>query len=94
MKQPVFTGYGLMMVTPMTRTGIDFQTLDGLLGRQLDSGCKAFFVGGTAGQGNLMTDAELTALRNHLDNDVILEKKYYSVSVDGRKSGFVLERVE
>jgi 4-hydroxy-tetrahydrodipicolinate synthase len=62
LKQPVFTGYGLMMVTPMTRTGIDFQTLDGLLGRQLDSGCKAFFVGGTAGQGNLMTDAELTAL--------------------------------
>jgi len=63
MKIPVFTGYGLMLVTPMTDLGqISYPRLQALIDLQVENGAAALFVGGTAGQGNLLLESELIGL--------------------------------
>lgn len=58
MKQPVFTGSGVAIVTPFNHNGIDFPALAKLLDFQLANGTDAIVVCGTTGEAAAMTAAE------------------------------------
>ena len=58
MKQPVFTGSGVALVTPFTSDGVDFPALRRLLDFQLENGTDAVVVCGTTGEAATMSGAE------------------------------------
>lgn len=58
MKQPVFTGSGVAIVTPFTSDGVDYAALSDLLEFQLANGTDAVIVCGTTGEAATMTAAE------------------------------------
>lgn len=58
MKQPLFTGSGVALVTPFTQQGIDLPALRRLVDFQLLSGTNAIIVCGTTGEASTMTAAE------------------------------------
>lgn len=63
MKQPVFTGSGVAIVTPFTKENqVDYPSLRSLLHFQLTSGTDAIIVCGTTGEAATLTSKERQAL--------------------------------
>ncbi|MDE6932637.1 MAG: 4-hydroxy-tetrahydrodipicolinate synthase [Oscillospiraceae bacterium] len=58
MKQPVFTGSGVAIITPFTNGGIDYPALARLLDFQLENGTDAIIVCGTTGEAAAMSYEE------------------------------------
>ena len=58
MKQPIFTGSAVAIITPITENGEDFDTLGKLLDFQLENGTDAVVVCGTTGEASTMTYEE------------------------------------
>ena len=62
MKQAIFTGSGVALVTPFTSGGVDYPALEKLLDFQLDRGTDAIIVCGTTGEAATMSYAERMAV--------------------------------
>ena len=58
MKQPIFTGSGVAIITPFTNSGIDYPALARLLDFQLENGTDAVIVCGTTGEAAAMSYEE------------------------------------
>ena len=58
MKQPIFTGSAVAIVTPFKETGVDLDALGKLLDFQLENGTDAVVVCGTTGEASTMTYRE------------------------------------
>ena len=58
MKQPVFTGSGVAIITPFTNDGVDYGALADLLEFQLQNGTDAIIVCGTTGEAATMSPME------------------------------------
>lgn len=58
MKNPVFTGSGVAIITPFTDTGIDFKKLEELIEFQIKEGTDALIICGTTGEASTMPDDE------------------------------------
>ncbi|MDR0406132.1 MAG: dihydrodipicolinate synthase family protein, partial [Clostridiales bacterium] len=58
MKNPIFTGSGVAIVTPFTNDGVDFEKLGELIDFQIDNGTDAIIICGTTGEASAMTDEE------------------------------------
>lgn len=58
MKNPVFTGSGVAIITPFTDSGIDFKKLEELIEFQIKEGTDALIICGTTGEASTMPDAE------------------------------------
>ena len=50
MKNTIFTGMATALITPMTKTGIDYDALGRFIDFQIDSGINALVVMGTTGE--------------------------------------------
>lgn len=74
MKQPVFTGSGVAIITPFTNDGVDYPALSRLLDFQLKNGTDAIIVCGTTGEAAAMSYAErartIEAVARHVDGRV------------------------
>lgn len=74
MKQPVFTGSGVAIITPFTSGGVDYSALARLLDFQLENGTDAIIVCGTTGEAAAMSYAErastIEAVVRHVDGRV------------------------
>lgn len=74
MKQPVFTGSGVAIITPFTNDGVDYPALSRLLDFQLENGTDAIIVCGTTGEAAAMSYAErartIEAVVRHVDGRV------------------------
>ena len=74
MKQPVFSGSGVAIITPFTNDGIDYPALARLLDFQLENGTDAIIVCGTTGEAAAMTYEErvraIEAVVRHVDGRV------------------------
>jgi len=57
-KQPIFTGSGVAIVTPFNREIVDLKTMGRLLDLQLEGGTDAIIVCGTTGEATTMTYQE------------------------------------
>ena len=62
MKQAIFTGSGVALVTPFTSGSVDYPALEKLLDFQLDRGTDAVIVCGTTGEAATMSYAERMAV--------------------------------
>ena len=58
MLNPIFKGVATAIVTPMTKTGIDYENYGRLLNWQIESGINAIVAAGTTGEGSTMSDKE------------------------------------
>jgi 4-hydroxy-tetrahydrodipicolinate synthase len=58
MRDPIFTGSGVALITPFTSTGVDYPALKRLLDFQLSSGTDAIIVCGTTGEAATMSYEE------------------------------------
>ena len=58
MKNAIFTGAGVAIVTPFTETGINFQELGRMIEDQIANGTDAIIITGTTGESAAMTDEE------------------------------------
>ena len=58
MKQPIFTGSAVAIITPFKSGGVDLDTLGDLLDFQLENGTDAVVVCGTTGEASTMTYQE------------------------------------
>ena len=58
MKKTVFTGAATALVTPLTESGIDFESFGRLIDFQIESGIDALVAVGTTGEGSTLDDAE------------------------------------
>ena len=65
MKDPVFLGTATALITPFDREGIDFQSLDLLLRKQLDAKISALVICGTTGEGSTLSKEEKAQLWMH-----------------------------
>lgn len=74
MKQPVFTGSGVAIITPFTNDGVDYPALARLLDFQLENGTDAIIVCGTTGEAAAMSYEErirtIEAVVRHVDGRV------------------------
>ncbi len=74
MKQPVFTGSGVAIITPFTSDGVDYPALARLLDFQLENGTDAIIVCGTTGEAAAMSYAErirtIETVARHVDGRV------------------------
>ncbi len=74
MKQPVFFGSGVAIITPFTNDGIDYPALARLLDFQLENGTDAIIVCGTTGEAAAMSYEErvraIEAVVRHVDGRV------------------------
>lgn len=74
MKQPIFTGSGVAIITPFTSETVDYAALRRLLDFQLANGTDAVIVCGTTGEAATMSYAERTrtveAVVRHVDGRV------------------------
>ena len=61
-KQPVFTGSGVAIITPFTNDGVDYTALADLLEFQLQNGTDAIIVCGTTGEAATMSPMELSLI--------------------------------
>ena len=66
MKQPIFTGSGVAVVTPFTETGIDFSKLAELCEWHIQNNTDAIIVTGTTGEASTMPDDEHLAAVAHV----------------------------
>ena len=62
MKKPLFEGTATALVTPFTKTGVDFKALDAILDYQLQNGVNAVVVLGTTGEPATMSEEEKEAV--------------------------------
>ena len=58
MRQPIFTGSAVAIITPFQKGGVDLDTLGSLLDFQLENGTDAIVVCGTTGEASTMTYRE------------------------------------
>ena len=58
MRDPIFTGCGVAIVTPFKNGGVDFDAFGRILDWQIESGTDAIVVCGTTGESATMTNAE------------------------------------
>lgn len=58
MRQPIFTGSGVAIVTPFTEQGIDFAKLGELIEYQIENDTDAIIICGTTGEASTMPDEE------------------------------------
>lgn len=58
MKQPIFTGSGVAIITPFNNEALDLKTMGRLLDFQLEHGTDAIIVCGTTGEASTMTYKE------------------------------------
>ncbi len=58
MKEIIFTGAGVAIVTPFTETGIHFKELGRMIDDQIANGTDAIVITGTTGESATMTDEE------------------------------------
>ena len=58
MKQPIFTGSGVAIITPFNHERLDLKTLGNLLDFQLENGTDAIIICGTTGEASTMTYKE------------------------------------
>lgn len=74
MKQPVFSGSGVAIITPFTNDGIDYPALARLLDFQLENGTDAIIVCGTTGEAAAMSYEErvraIEAVVRHVDGRI------------------------
>lgn len=74
MKQPVFIGSGVAIITPFTDGGVDYPALARLLDFQLENGTDAMIVCGTTGEAAAMSYEErlrtIEAVVRHVDGRV------------------------
>lgn len=66
MKEIVFTGSGVAIVTPFTENGVDFEALSELCEYQIANGTDAIVVAGTTGEASTMPDEEHIAVIRHV----------------------------
>ncbi|OPZ94049.1 MAG: 4-hydroxy-tetrahydrodipicolinate synthase [Firmicutes bacterium ADurb.Bin419] len=62
MKNPIFTGSAVAIVTPFTETGVDFEKLEELIEYQIKEGTDALVVCGSTGEASTMPDNEHKAV--------------------------------
>lgn len=74
MKQPIFIGSGVALITPFTHDTVDYPALKRLLDFQLDSGTNAVIVCGTTGEAATMSYVErmrtIETVVRHVDGRV------------------------
>lgn len=58
MKNPVFTGSGVAIVTPFTKDGVDFEKLGEIIDYQIENKTDAIIICGTTGEASTMEDKE------------------------------------
>ncbi|MBR1486112.1 MAG: 4-hydroxy-tetrahydrodipicolinate synthase [Synergistaceae bacterium] len=54
----IFKGVATALITPMTESGVDYDSLARLLDWQLEQGINALVIAGTTGEGSTLTDSE------------------------------------
>lgn len=62
MKDPIFTGSGVALVTPFTQTGVDYEKLAELLEFHIAHNTDAILICGTTGESSTMPDEEHKAV--------------------------------
>lgn len=70
MKEIVFTGSAVAIVTPFTATGVDYEALSRLCEFQIENGTDAIVVAGTTGEASTMPDEEHIAVVRHVVESV------------------------
>ena len=58
MKEPIFTGSGVAIITPFTENGVNYDKLEELIEQQIAGGTDAIIVCGTTGECSTMPDEE------------------------------------
>ena len=58
MKEPIFTGAGVAIITPFTEDGVNFDEFGRVIEDQIKGGTDAIIVTGTTGEAAAMSDAE------------------------------------
>ncbi len=58
MKKPIFVGVGTAIITPLRGGEVDYESLSGLIDRQISAGVSALIVGGTTGEAATLSDTE------------------------------------
>ena len=58
MKEPIFTGAGVAIITPFTEDGVNFEEFGRIIEDQIAGGTDAIVVTGTTGEAAAMSDAE------------------------------------
>ena len=58
MRNPLFTGSAVAIVTPFTENGVDFEKLGELIELQIREGTDAVVICGTTGEASTMPDEE------------------------------------
>ena len=57
-KNLIFRGVATALITPLTETGVDYDTLGRLIDWQIDKGINALVIAGTTGEGSTLSDEE------------------------------------
>lgn len=57
-EHPIFMGAATALVTPMTREGVDYETMGKLIDWQISEGIDALVIAGTTGEGSTLSDEE------------------------------------
>ncbi|NLW74333.1 MAG: 4-hydroxy-tetrahydrodipicolinate synthase [Clostridiales bacterium] len=57
-KTPIFRGAATALITPMTSSGVDYDSFGKLINWQIDSGIDALVICGTTGESSTLSDAE------------------------------------
>ena len=58
MKEPIFTGAGVAIITPFNEDGVNFEEFGRIIEDQIAGGTDAIVVTGTTGEAATMSDAE------------------------------------
>ena len=58
MKQPIFTGANVAIITPMTQTGINYPEFKRIIDDQIERGIDSITIAGTTGEGATLSDHE------------------------------------
>ena len=58
MKQPIFTGANVAIITPMTATGVNYPEFKRIIDDQINRGIDSITICGTTGEGSTLTDKE------------------------------------
>lgn len=58
MKQPIFTGANVAIITPMTATGVNYPAFKRIIDDQINRGIDSITICGTTGEGSTLTDTE------------------------------------
>lgn len=54
----IFTGVATALITPLTRSGVDYEAFGRVIDWQIESGINALVIAGTTGEGSTLTDEE------------------------------------